>query len=115
MTISLPETLATEVGMKLDPFGFVDLILGLYYSRVCSLRQNSRRFLSSTKLCYIHNMIISCNVQGKILYNQNILKIVFISSKGNVTPLLGDSSHTNRSVKLIEIEDISDAEAINQV
>ena len=34
--LTFPETLAAEVGMKLDPFGFVDLVLG-YTSPECAL------------------------------------------------------------------------------
>ena len=49
---------------------------------------------------------------AKILSNEKILRIVLISSEGSVIPLLGDSSHMNRSAKLMEVGDISDEEAI---
>ena len=49
---------------------------------------------------------------AKILSNEKILRIVLISSEGSVVPLLGDSSHMNRSAKLMEVGDISDKEAM---
>ena len=45
--------------------------------------------------------------------NEKTLRIVLlISSEGSVIPLLEDSSHMNRSAKLMEIGDISDEEAM---
>ena len=99
--------------MKLDPFGFVDLVLGYISPEYAPYHKIPEGFFQA--LNYVISIIRKSAVmfKEKILYNQNILKIVFISSEESVTPLLGDSSHTNRCVKLMEIENISDAEAIN--
>ena len=52
-------------------------------------------------------------VHAKVLANNNILSIVFVSSEGSVLPLLKDSSGNNRSNKIVEVLDISDEKALN--
>ena len=52
-------------------------------------------------------------VHAKVLANNNILSIVFVSSEGSVLPLLKDSSGNNRSTKIAQILDISDEKALN--
>ena len=44
---------------------------------------------------------------AKVLANDKKLKIVLVSSGGSVMPLLEDTSGTNRSIKTIEVLDIS--------
>lgn len=50
-------------------------------------------------------------VHAKILANENKLSIVFVSSEGSVMPLLEDCSRANRSLKVVEVLDISDKDA----
>ena len=57
---------------------------------------------------YVHRDLAARN----ILVYEKILRIVLISSEGSVVPLLGASSHMNRSAKLMEEGDISDKEAM---
>ena len=139
---AFPATLATEVGMKLNPFGLLDLVLShisteyaLYHkipqdpykalNYVLSTIQKSAitfeekhgyvptLFIDGADLLAKNNENFTKHLisHAKILSNENILRIVLISSEGSVIPLLGDFSHMNRSTKLMEIGDISDEDA----
>ena len=52
-------------------------------------------------------------VHTKVLANAKDLSIIFVSSEGLVLSLLEDSSKANRALKVLEILDISEGEAVD--